>query len=107
MQLGPAISPDGTRVMFLSERDRLSVDLFLADTAAIAEEERKVVSTAADPHFDSLQYIDSAGVHFRLPSNTIELREATTTSIMPSGLESMLSIDDLHDLVTFLAAPAE
>jgi Tol biopolymer transport system component len=61
MQLGPAISPDGTRVMFLSERDRLSVDLFLADTAAIAEEERKVVSTAADPHFDSLQYIDSAG----------------------------------------------
>jgi hypothetical protein len=60
MQLGPAISPDGTRVMFLSERDRLSVDLFVADTRTNAEG-RKVVSTAADPHFDSLQYIDSAG----------------------------------------------
>ena len=60
MQLGPALSPDGRRVMFLSERDRLSVDLFLADTAE-RHEAQKVVSTAADPHFDSLQYIDSSG----------------------------------------------
>ena len=60
MQLAPAISPDGTRVMFLSERDRLSVDLFVADTANHTDG-RKVVSTAADPHFDSLQYINSAG----------------------------------------------
>ena len=60
MQLAPAISPDGNRVMFLSERDRLSIDLFVADTANHAEG-RKVVSTAADPHFDSLQYINSAG----------------------------------------------
>jgi len=60
MQLGPALSPDGRRVMFLSERDRLSVDLFLADTTK-DETARKIVSTAADPHFDSLQYIDSSG----------------------------------------------
>jgi hypothetical protein len=46
--------------MFLSERDRLSIDLYVADTAAEGTG-RKVVSTAADPHFDSLQYIDSAG----------------------------------------------
>ena len=60
MQLGPALSPDGQRVMFLSERDRLSVDLFLTDTAANTAG-RKIVSTAADPHFDSLQYIASSG----------------------------------------------
>jgi Tol biopolymer transport system component len=60
MQLGPAISPDGTRVMFLSERDRLSIDLFVADTMSNGEG-RKVVSTATDQHFDSLQYINSAG----------------------------------------------
>src|SRR5688572_11411249 len=60
MQLGPSLSPDGRRVMFLSERDRLSVDLFMAD-AATGEVQRKIVSTAADPHFDSLQYIESAG----------------------------------------------
>ena len=60
MQLGPALSPDGGRVMFLSERDRLSVDLFLADTMK-EKSTRKIVSAAADPHFDSLQYIDSSG----------------------------------------------
>jgi Tol biopolymer transport system component len=60
MQLGPALSPDGRRLMFLSERDRLSVDLFMAD-AATGEVQRKIVSTAANRHFDSLQYIDSSG----------------------------------------------
>src|SRR5687768_13868092 len=57
MQLGPALSPDGRYVMYLSERDRLSVDLFMAD-AATGEVQRKIVSTAANRHFDSLQYID-------------------------------------------------
>jgi hypothetical protein len=60
MQLGPALSPDGRHLMFLSERDRLSVDLFMAD-AATGEVQRKIVSTAANRHFDSLQYIDSSG----------------------------------------------
>ena len=60
MQLAPSLSPDGDRVMFLSERDRLAVDLFMADTANGVVTE-KIVSTAADPHFDSLQYIHSSG----------------------------------------------
>jgi Tol biopolymer transport system component len=60
MQVGPALSPDGGRVMFLSERDRLSVDLFLTGTDS-SRAIRKIVSAAADRHFDSLQYIDSAG----------------------------------------------
>ena len=60
MQLGPALSPDGRSLMFLSERDRLSIDLFLAD-AATGEVKRKIVSTAASRQFDSLQYIDSSG----------------------------------------------
>jgi putative heme-binding domain-containing protein len=49
------------------------------------------------------EYVDSAGETFRLESKSIELREASTASIMPSGLGSTLSIDDLRDLVTFLA----
>jgi Tol biopolymer transport system component len=60
MEVGPALSPDGSTVMFLSERDRLSVDLFVTGTAPGATA-RKVVSAASEPHFDSLQYIDSAG----------------------------------------------
>ena len=46
--------------VFVSERDRLSLDLFMAD-ASSGVVLRKVISTAADPHFDSLQYIQSAG----------------------------------------------
>jgi hypothetical protein len=60
LHLAPALSPDGRQLMFLSERDRLSLDLFMADTRT-GDVIRKVVSTAADPHFDSLQYIGSAG----------------------------------------------
>ncbi len=60
LHVGPAISPDGSRLMFLSERDRLSLDLFMADASSGAIM-KKVVGTAGDAHFDSLQYIHSAG----------------------------------------------
>ena len=60
IHVAPAISPDGQRVAFISERDRLSLDVFVAD-AADGTDVRKILGTAADPHFDSLQYIHSAG----------------------------------------------
>jgi len=60
VHVAPAISPDGRRIMFISERDRLSLDLFMADAGSGAVV-KKVISTAADPHFDSLEYIHSAG----------------------------------------------
>jgi hypothetical protein len=60
MHVAPALSPDGRSLMFLSERDRLSTDLFLSDVDR-GDVVRKIVSTAADPHFDSLQYIHSSG----------------------------------------------
>jgi Tol biopolymer transport system component len=60
LNLGPALSPDGRRIVFLSEKDLFSVDLFLAD-AETGKVIRKLASTATDPHFDSLQFIESAG----------------------------------------------
>jgi hypothetical protein len=60
LHVSPALSPDGRALMFVSERDRLSLDLFMTDAASGAAV-RKIVSMAADPHFDSLQYIHSAG----------------------------------------------
>jgi hypothetical protein len=60
LNLGPALSPDGRRIVFLSERDLFSIDLFLAD-AETGKVIRKLASTATDPHFDSLQFIESAG----------------------------------------------
>jgi Tol biopolymer transport system component len=58
--VGPALSPDGRQVVFLSERDGYSIDVYLADTAT-GRIVRKLVSTASDPHFDSLQFLESAG----------------------------------------------
>lgn len=60
LNVGPVLSPDGSRLAFLSSRSRLSIDLYVAD-AATGRIERKLISTAADPHYDSLQFISSAG----------------------------------------------
>ena len=60
LNVAPALSPDGKRLMFLSQRDLLSVDLYLAD-AETGKILRKVTNTAVDPHFASIQFIGSAG----------------------------------------------
>ncbi len=58
--VGPRVSPDGRSVAFFSERGRFSVELFLADVAT-GRVERKLLQTATDPHFDSLEFLNSAG----------------------------------------------
>ena len=60
MQIGPALSPDGRRAVFFSEKDQLSFDLFLGD-AATGTVIRKLATTAASAAFDSLQPLRSAG----------------------------------------------
>jgi Tol biopolymer transport system component len=60
MQLGPSLSPDGKRAVFFSERDRLSLDLFLVDVKG-GEVIRKLATTAASARFDSLQALRSTG----------------------------------------------
>ncbi len=60
LNVGPAISPDGRRIAFLSARGGLSIDLFIAD-AASGRIVRKLTSTASDPHYSSLEFIYSAG----------------------------------------------
>jgi Tol biopolymer transport system component len=58
--VSPALSPDGRWLMFLSNRGLFSIDLYLAD-AATGKIVRRVTSTAVDAHFQSLQFINSAG----------------------------------------------
>ena len=60
MNVAPAISPDGSKIIFLSEKNFASIDMFLAD-ATTGKLTRKLIKTSADPHFDSLQFINSAG----------------------------------------------
>jgi hypothetical protein len=58
--LAPSISPQGDRLMFLSNRDLFSIDLFLAD-ARTGKVQRRLTETAVDNHLQSLQFIQSAG----------------------------------------------
>jgi Tol biopolymer transport system component len=60
LNIGPSLSPDGRRMIFLSSKNLFSIEMFLAD-AATGRVERRIVKTSADPHFDSLQFINSAG----------------------------------------------
>lgn len=58
--VAPSVSPDGNLMMFLSDRGLFSIDLFLAD-ARTGEVRRQITKTALDPHYQSLQFIQSAG----------------------------------------------
>jgi Tol biopolymer transport system component len=58
--LAPALSPDGRKVVFLSERGLFSIEMYVAD-AESGRVERKITSAALDPHLQSLEFINSAG----------------------------------------------
>jgi Tol biopolymer transport system component len=60
LNVSPELSPDGSKLIFFSERDLFSIDLFVAD-ARTGEILRKVTDTATDAHFESLQFLTSAG----------------------------------------------
>jgi len=60
MNLSPVVSPDGSRVAFLSEKDLFTIDLFLAD-AHTGQVLGKLAESDRDPHFDALAFISSAG----------------------------------------------
>jgi Tol biopolymer transport system component len=60
LNLGPALSPDGSRIVFLSEKDLFAIEMFLAD-ANTGEIIRRLTKNATDPHFESLQFINSSG----------------------------------------------
>ena len=60
LNVGPAISPDGRMIAFLSERGFFSIDLFVAD-ATTGKIRHQLTSTATDPHYSSIQFLYSAG----------------------------------------------
>jgi WD40 repeat protein len=60
LNVAPALSPEGNRLAFLSERELFSVELFVADTAT-GDVTKRLSHTVVDPHMESLQFIASAG----------------------------------------------
>jgi WD40 repeat protein len=60
LNVGPALSPDGKRMLFYSERDLFSIELYVLDVES-GEVVTALTQTATDPHLDSLQFLHSAG----------------------------------------------
>jgi len=58
--LAPALSPDGSRVVYFSDAGLFSIDMYLAN-AEDGHTIRKLVSSTRDPHLESMQFINSAG----------------------------------------------
>lgn len=60
MNLSPSISPDGNYLVYLSEQDLFSIDLFLAD-AKTGKRIRKLGSKLTNKDIDEFSFIESAG----------------------------------------------
>ncbi|MDX1673202.1 MAG: hypothetical protein R3314_00265 [Longimicrobiales bacterium] len=60
INLGPALSPDGSRVAYFTERDLFEISLYIAD-ARTGQNIRKVADSQSDQHFDALSFLSSAG----------------------------------------------
>lgn len=60
LNIAPEISPNGRYVIFLSEKDVFTTDLYLADVRD-GKILSKVASTQRDGHIDDFNYIESSG----------------------------------------------
>jgi Tol biopolymer transport system component len=60
MNICPTVSPNGKYLIFLTEKNVFSIDLYLAD-AKTGKIERKVMSTVQDGHIDQMNFIESSG----------------------------------------------
>lgn len=60
MNIAPVISPNGRWVVYLSEKDLITTDLFLAD-ARTGDIEKKLVSLIDEGGVDHINYMESAG----------------------------------------------
>jgi Omp85 superfamily domain/Peptidase MA superfamily/WD40-like Beta Propeller Repeat len=58
VDIAPALSPDGRWIAFLSARDLFAIDLYVAD-ARTGRVVRRLTSTASDPHYSSIQFVNS------------------------------------------------
>jgi Tol biopolymer transport system component len=100
INVAPVISPNGKYIIFLSERNLFSTDLFLAD-ARTGEILQQVTSVVKEGDVDDIEYIESAGtwspdsrefafVTVEKGRNVLVIKEAqtgkTVREIRPEGL---------------------
>ena len=90
INVSPALSPNGRYVVYLSEKDLFSTDLFLAD-AKTGKILGKLASLAKDSNLDALNALESSGAwtpnskHFACLLYTSPSPRDATLSRMPSS----------------------
>ncbi len=60
INLAPVLSPDGKRMLFFSERELFSIELYVMDVDS-GKVLRTLTSSVTDPHLDSLQFLYTSG----------------------------------------------
>jgi Tol biopolymer transport system component len=60
LNVSPSISPDGNKVVYFSSKNLFSIELYMAEVKT-GKIMRKLTRTALNPHFESLQFMKSAG----------------------------------------------
>jgi Tol biopolymer transport system component len=58
--VAPVVSPDGKSFIFISSHDLFAIEMFMGDTKT-GKITKKLTKTAVDSHFQSIQFINSAG----------------------------------------------
>jgi Tol biopolymer transport system component len=84
--VGPVLSPDGSKMVFLSSRSLFSIDMYLADTKT-GKIIKNIVKTDVNPHFESIEFISSAGAW-----------DATGTRFVFSAVRSGRPVLDILDI---------
>jgi len=95
MNVSPSLSPNGKYVIFLSEKDLFSTELYLAD-AQSGDIIRRISSKSTDGHIDDLNFLESAGtwspdskefayVAFSRGRNIIVIKEAESGKLVMSS----------------------
>jgi Tol biopolymer transport system component len=104
INVGPELSPDGSRVVYFSERDLFSIDLYVAD-AKTGQVIKKITDTATDPHFESIEFLssvgawDPAGKRFVFPGISKGEPVLTIVDVDAGRTEREIRLSEVHDVV--------
>ena len=101
LNVSPSLSPNGRYIIFLSEKNLFSTDLYLAD-ARNGEIKKRITRLVRDGHIDDLDFIESAGawspnsklfafVVYKQGKNVIIIKEAET-----GKTEDEIVIPEIH-----------
>ena len=104
LNIGPELSPDGSKVIYFSERDLFSIDLFVAD-AKTGEVIRKITDTATSAHYESLAFLTSAGAwdpqgkRFVFPGLSKGEPILTIVDVESGKIEREIRLSEVHEIV--------